>query len=77
MDAKYYPKDVECAEEQEFIRFKSGSTMNVMEYASKFNKHSRFAPVCVANDEMRTKRFEHGLKGKFREAVAGFCYANF
>ena len=45
MDAKYYPKDVKLAKEQEFIKFKQRRTMSVMEYAPKFNELSRFAPV--------------------------------
>ena len=71
MDAKYYPKDVKWAKKQEFLRFKHRKTMSVMEYVAKFSELSCFAPVCVATDEMRIERFEHGLKGKRKEAVVG------
>lgn len=48
-----------------------------MEYATKFNEFSGFAPVYVAYDEMKMQRFEHGLKRKLKDAVAGQSYTNF
>jgi len=42
MDAKYYPRDMKRAKEQEFLRLKQGK-MSVIEYATKFNELSRFA----------------------------------
>jgi len=43
MDQQYYPRDVQRMKEREFLGLKQGS-MSVMEYASKFNELSRFAP---------------------------------
>jgi len=43
MDAQYYPRDMKRAKEQEFLRLKQGQ-MSATEYATKFNKLSRFAP---------------------------------
>ena len=75
--AKYYPKDVKWAKKQKFTRFKQGRTMSMMECAAKFNKLSHFTPVYMTTDEMRMERFELGLKGKLKEAVASHFYANF
>ena len=51
--------------------------MSAMEYATKFNEHTGFAPIYVAIVEMRMKQFEHGLKNKLKKTVAGHSYANF
>ena len=51
--------------------------MSEGEYIAKFNGFSHFAPVYVANDEIRMELFKHGLKGKLKEVVAGHSYANF
>jgi len=52
MDAQYYPRDMKRAKEQEFLRLKQGQ-MSVMEYATKFNELSRFAPNQVATEEIK------------------------
>jgi len=43
MDTQYYPQDVRRAKQREFLRLKQGE-MSLMEYASKFNEMSLFAP---------------------------------
>jgi len=43
MDNHYYPRDVRRMKEREFLSLKQGN-LSVMEYASKFNELSRFAP---------------------------------
>jgi len=77
MDAKYYPKDVKWAKEQEFLKFKQGRTMSVMGYAAKFNKLSCFGPVYIATDDIRMEWFERGLKGTLKEAITSHSYTNF
>ena len=54
IDAKYHLKDVKWAKEHEFLRFKQGNTMSVMEYATRFNELSHSAPVYMATDEVVT-----------------------
>jgi len=50
--------------------------MSAVEYAAKFYELTRFAPIYVATNEMRMERFEHGLKGKLKEAIVGHSYIN-
>ena len=76
MNAQYYPRDVSRVKEQEFLCLKQGE-MSVMEYATKFNELSRFAPNQVAIEEMRINHFEQGLKGEIKQIIAGYAYTNF
>jgi len=57
MDAQYYPLDIKRAKEQEFLRLEQGQIC-VMEYATKFNQLSRFAPNQVVVEEIRIDYFE-------------------
>jgi len=43
LDNQYYPRDVRRMKEREFLSLKQGS-LSIMEYATKFNELSRFAP---------------------------------
>jgi len=62
MDNQYYPRDVRRMKEREFLSLKQGS-LSVMEYATKFNELSRFAPHQVDTEERRMDHFEQGLRG--------------
>ena len=62
MDNQYYPRDVRRMKEREFLGLKQGS-LSVMEYATKFNELSRFAPHQVDTEERRMDHFEQGLGG--------------
>ena len=55
--------------EREFMGLKQGN-MSVMEYASKFNELSRFAPHQVSTEERRMDHFEQGLKGNIKSMIA-------
>jgi len=50
--------------------------MPVIEYMSKFNELSRFAPHQVANEEMKMERFERGLKSKLKTNMAALTFPN-
>jgi len=50
--------------------------MLVIEYMSKFNELSRFAPHEVANEEMKMERFERGLKAKLKTNIAALSFPN-
>ena len=48
-----------------------------MEYATRFNELSRFAPHQVDTEERRMDHFEQGLRGDIRAMIAGQTFANF
>jgi len=62
MDNQYYPRDVRRMKEREFLSLKQGS-LSIMEYATKFNELSRFAPHQVDTEERMIDHFEQGLMG--------------
>ena len=76
MDNQYYPRDVRRGKEREFLSLKQG-TLNVMEYATRFNELSRFAPHQVDTEERRMDHFEQGLRRDIRAMIAGQTFANF
>jgi len=76
MDNQYYPRDVRRGKEREFLSLKQG-TLNVMEYATRFNELSHFAPHQVDTEERRMDHFEQGLRGDIRAMIAGQTFANF
>ena len=76
MNAKYYPRDVRRVKEREFLCLKQGE-MSVMEYATKFNELSRFAPNQVATEEMRMNHFDKEAKGDVKQMIAAGTYAIF
>jgi len=64
MDAKYHPRDIKKAKEQEFL-FLELRDMSIMEYATIFNELSYFSPTRVAIEEMTMDLFEQRLRGIF------------
>jgi len=76
MDNQYYPRDVRRIKEREFLSLKQGS-LSIMEYATKFNKLSRFAPHQVDTEERRMDHFEQSLRGDIRTMIAGQTFENF
>ena len=76
MDAKYFPKDVKTAKEQEFLRLKQGN-VGVMEYATAFNELSYLPSTQVAIEEMKMDHFKQALGGSVKQMVAGHAYATF
>jgi len=63
MDVKHYPRDVKRAKEQEFLHLEQRK-MSVIEYVTKFNKLSKFAPVQVVTEEISIDHFKQG-PGKY------------
>ena len=47
-----------------------------MEYATKFNELSRFAPHQVDTEERRMGDFEQGMRGDIRSMIAGQTFEN-
>ena len=70
MDNQYYPRDVRRIKEREFLSLKQGN-LSVMEYATKFNEISRFAPHQVNIEERKMDHFEQGLRGDIRSIDSG------
>ena len=62
--------------EREFLSLKHGS-LSIMEYATKFNELSCFAPHQVDTEERRMDHFEQGLRGDIRSMIAGQTFENF
>ena len=76
MDAQYYSHDVRKTKEWKFLSLKQGE-MSVIEYAAKFNKLSQVTPNEVATEEMRMYHFEQGFRGKVKQTISTYIYANF
>jgi len=76
MDNQYYPRDVRIMKEREFLNLKQES-LSIMEYATKFNELSRFAPHQVDTEERRMEHFEQGLRGDIKSMIAGQTFENF
>lgn len=75
LDEKYYPNEVKWAKEQELLNLEQGK-MRFIEYMSKFNELSRFAPHQVANEEMKMEQFERGLKSKLKTNMVVLTFPN-
>ena len=65
---KYVPQPYLKALHNEFFNQKQG-TMTVMEYITKFDDLSRYAPVLVATPEARRERFFDGLTYGIRDKM--------
>ena len=76
MDNQYYPRDVRRMKEWEFLSLKQGS-LSIMEYVTKFNELSHFAPHQVNTGDRRMDHFEQGLRGDIRSMIAGQTFDNF
>ena len=51
--------------------------MTVMDYRDKLTRLSRFAPIMVATEEERCRRFEWGLNLNIRAALTTMARENF
>jgi len=72
MDNQYYPKDVRRMKEREFMSLKQ-ENLSVLEYATKFNELSHFAPHQINTEERKMDHFEQGI----RSMIAGQTFDNF
>jgi len=75
MDNQYCPRDVQRMKEREFLSLKQGN-LSVMEYASSFNKLSRFVPHQVNTKVRKMDHFEQGLRGE-KSMIVGQTFENF
>ncbi|XP_027341023.1 uncharacterized protein LOC113854297 [Abrus precatorius] len=67
---KYFPEDVRENKEMEFLTLTQGS-MNVGEYAAKFEELSRYHPHYhnAINERPRCVKFVNGLRPEIKEAI--------
>ncbi|GFZ01882.1 hypothetical protein Acr_15g0004910 [Actinidia rufa] len=68
---QYFPRIYRMQKEEEFMSLKK-RTMSIVEYEEKFIALSRFAPEMVRTEELKCRRFEHGLDWQIRSRVAMF-----
>ena len=67
---KYFPEPVQQEMAQEFFNLKQG-TMNVTQYASRFEVLSHYAQGVVATEREKARRFEWGLEQTIRRQGIG------
>lgn len=60
--AKYFLDSEKEARASEFMMLEQGS-MTVAQYEAKFTELSRFAPYLVHDEQVKTRKFEKGLRG--------------
>lgn len=46
--------------------------MTITQYAAKFEELSRYAPALIANEEVRARKFENGLRERIQQLVTIF-----
>lgn len=68
---KYFPRTIRAQKEREFIRLEQGSK-TVAQYEAEFAKLAKNAPTLVADEEMKARRLEDGLRVDIRHGVASF-----
>ena len=49
----------------------------MLEYATNFNKLSRFTPHQIDTEERKMDHFQQGLRGDIRSMIAGQAFDNF
>ncbi|XP_050907359.1 uncharacterized protein LOC127120836 [Lathyrus oleraceus] len=67
---KYFPADVRCKKEMEFLELKQGN-MSVADYASKFEELVQYCPHYNAADAEESKcvKFENGLRPEIKQGI--------
>ena len=58
---RFFSETAQKEMEEQFIRLQQRD-QTVDEYAAEFLRLSRFAPYMVANEEIRARRFQQGLR---------------
>ena len=69
--SNYFPEAVRRQKRAEFLHLVQ-TNMTVIEYASKFTQLSRYASHMVADERMRAKQFQEGLRLSIKAQVAPF-----
>ncbi|MQL71640.1 hypothetical protein Taro_003966 [Colocasia esculenta] len=69
--AKFVPEHIQDRMEQEFLSLAQGS-MTVLEYEARFFELSKYAPLIVADECRKTKKFVMGLKPSLRTRLVVF-----
>ena len=67
---KYFPADVRCKKEMEFLELKQGN-MSVADYASKFEELVQYCPHYNNADAEESKcvKFENGLRPEIKQGI--------
>src|SRR4030043_2395549 len=67
---KYFPEDVKCKKEIEFLELKQGN-MSVADYAAKFEELSRFCHgyLVGGSDVSKCVKFENGLRPESKQFI--------
>ena len=68
---RYFPQSIRFQKFREFDRLEQGS-MTVAQYAMKFEELSRYAPTLIADERVRARKFENGLRGRIQQQVTAF-----
>ena len=68
---RYFPQSVRVQKFREFDRLEQG-TLTVSQYASKFEELSRYAPSLLADEGIRARKFENGLRSRIQHQVIAF-----
>uniref|UniRef100_A0A6J0PDT8 Uncharacterized protein LOC109505381 n=1 Tax=Elaeis guineensis var. tenera TaxID=51953 RepID=A0A6J0PDT8_ELAGV len=68
---KYFSQSIQLQKFREFDRLVQGH-MTVAQYAAKFEELSRYAPVLIAEENVRARKFENGLRDRIQQLVTIF-----
>ena len=68
---KYFPQSIRLQKFREFDRLIQ-SHMTVAQYAVKFEELSRYAPALKAEENVRARKFENGLRERIQQLVTVF-----
>ena len=66
------PRAMQNAKRMEFENLKQRGLTTVADYQTDFTNLAVYAPYLVANDEMKARKFEEGLKHEIRKIVSPF-----
>ncbi|XP_040363886.1 uncharacterized protein LOC121049795 [Rosa chinensis] len=72
----FYPRSFHDAKLAEFLKLVQG-TMTVAQYEHRFIELSRYAPLLVANEEDKCRRFVDGLREEIRFVVTAIGHTRF
>ena len=67
---KYFLTYARHAKAREFLRLRQGM-MTVLDYVARFTELAHFGDDYVANDAVKVKKFEDGLKLSIRGKIVG------
>ena len=68
---KYFPKSIHFQKEKEFIKLTQGNII-IAQYEAEFSRLAKSAPTMVVDEETKARRFEDGLRFRFKQGVLPF-----